>query len=93
MGAPDKQPDIHRMPKFLPYVEKILGCNIAQQDLPIEFEKIQLPSPIRCQAFLQQLERDFRSDQISQKKTGTFATCLYMLMVKVSEIYFAFDRV
>ncbi|ABX78449.1 FAD-binding oxidoreductase [Coxiella burnetii] len=67
-GAPDKQPDIHRMPKFLPYVEKILGCNIAQQDLPIEFEKIQLPSPIHCQAFLQQLECDFRSDQISQDK-------------------------
>lgn len=38
--AENKQADLVKMPKFLPYLECIIGCNVAEKYSPIAFKKI-----------------------------------------------------
>ena len=37
LGAENKQADLVKMPKFLPYLERIIGCNVAEKYSPIAF--------------------------------------------------------
>ncbi|WP_244897052.1 hypothetical protein [Candidatus Coxiella mudrowiae] len=39
LGVENKQADLVKMPKFLPYLEHIIGCNVSEKYSPIAFKK------------------------------------------------------
>lgn len=67
-GAEDKQADLSQMPALLPYIEKMIGCDVTQKESLIPFEKIQLSPPKIHEDFLRSLMFVFKSDQIEQSK-------------------------
>ena len=53
-GAEGKEANLSNMPKFLPYVEDLLGCDTTQKQAIIALDDITLPSVIENNDFFQQ---------------------------------------
>ncbi len=67
-GSEDKSPDTSNMPKFLPYVRQLLGCDTSYQMLPIAFDDINLNPIIENKPFLHYLTTHFDAEQLQQDK-------------------------
>ena len=50
-GAEGKEANLSNMPKFLPYVEDLLGCDTTQKQAIIALDDITLPSVIENNDF------------------------------------------
>ena len=67
-GAEDKSPNITNMPKFLPYVRQLLGCETDHHISPIAFDDIELNPIVENKLFLQRIMTHFDADQLQQDK-------------------------
>jgi alkyldihydroxyacetonephosphate synthase len=67
-GAVDKEPSVEHMPKFLPYVRQLLGCDTNVKKPIINFNAIDLGPAVDNAAFMQQIKLYFRPESIKQDK-------------------------
>ncbi|MCX7119685.1 MAG: FAD-binding oxidoreductase [Legionellales bacterium] len=67
-GAEGKEANLSNMPKFLPYVEDLLGCDTTQKQAIIALDDITLPSVIENNDFVQWMQKTFSIDQLQQDK-------------------------
>ena len=67
-GAEGKEANLSNMPKFLPYVEDLLGCDTTQKQAIIALDDITLPSVIENNDFVQWMQKTFSTDQLQQDK-------------------------
>ena len=67
-GAEDRAPDVGNMPKFIPYVRQLLGCDTNLRKPIISFNDICMPPLIKNASFMQQMQRHFKDDQIRDDK-------------------------
>ncbi len=67
-GAEEKEANLSNMPKFLPYVEQLLGCDTTQKQAVISLDDIVLPPVIENHDFAQWIQKCFLAEQLRQDK-------------------------
>jgi alkyldihydroxyacetonephosphate synthase len=67
-GAENKFPDVSNMPKFLPYVKELLGCNTNNRKSPISLDEIELNPVVENKAFIEHITLNFKPHQVKQDK-------------------------
>ena len=67
-GSEEKEANLSNMPKFLPYVERLLGCDTKKKQPVISLDEINLPPIIENKAFVQWLQKTFSTNQLRHDK-------------------------
>lgn len=74
-GSTDIKTDVNKMPMLIPFIKDTIGCDTTHISQPVDYEKINIPTPKLNQFFYEKLLSLIHPGQIYQDKMERLLHC------------------